>query len=138
MAIDPAARIRPVRTLDTAWWFDGCLEHRLLVQRCTTCGVLRHPPKPMCARCRSIRWDTVESTGIGSLYSYVVVHHPKAPGFDYPHLVGLVELKEGTRLVGAVVGIQPTQAKIGMPVGLTWLDVDDTLALPQFRAKGAA
>jgi len=136
MAIDPAARIRPVRTLDTAWWFDGCLEHRLLIQCCTSCGVLRHPPKPMCSRCRSIRWDTVESRGTGSLYSYVVVHHPKPPGFEYPHLVGLVELKEGTRLVGEVVGIQPTQAKIGMPVELTWLDIDDKLTLPQFRAEG--
>lgn len=133
--VDLSQRMRPVRTLDTAWWFDGCLEHRLLIQRCADCGVLRHPPRPMCAGCRSTRWDTVEATGTGTLYSYVVVHHPKAPGYDYPHLVGLVELAEGTRVVGDLIGIGPAQAKIGMPVELGWLDVDDRLTIPQFRAE---
>jgi uncharacterized protein len=135
-AVDAARRIRPVRTLDTAWWFDGCREHRLLIQRCAGCGVPRHPPKPMCGTCRSVRWDTVESAGGGTLHSYVVVHHPKAPGYDYPHLVGLVDLAEGTRLVGDVVGIDPREARIGMPVELDWHAIDEELTLPRFRAGG--
>ena len=27
-------------------------QQRLLIQRCRDCGVLRHPPQPMCGQCR--------------------------------------------------------------------------------------
>ncbi len=131
-AIRPC-RPRPALTDDNRFFFEGAKEHKLLIQRCTDCGLLRHPARPACSRCRSFVWDTVEASGRGTVYSYVVNHHPQVPGFDYPLVVALVELEEGTRLVANVTGIAPGEVEIGMPVTCSFEDFDDELSLPVFR-----
>ena len=109
-------RPRPALTQDNSFFFEGAKQHKLLIQRCTVCGTLRHPPRPACARCRSFDWDTLEASGRGTIYSFVVNHYPQVPAFDYPLVVALVELEEGTRLVANVSGITPETAAIGMAV----------------------
>ena len=110
----------------------------LLIQRCAQCGILRHPPRPACPSCGSFEWDTVTSSGRGTVYSYVVVHHPQVAGFDYPLPIAVVELEEGTRLVGDVIGVDPADVHIGMPVVAEMVAVDDELTIPMFRPAGAA
>ena len=126
-------RPRPALTQDNAFFFEGTREHKLLIQRCTSCGTLRHPPLPACAKCRSFEWDTVEASGRGTLYSYVVVHYPQVPAFDYPLPIALVELEEGTRLV-ANVDLPPEELRIGMPLVAGFADFDEELSLPVFQA----
>ena len=63
----------------------------------------------------------------------MVNHYPQVPAFDYPLVVALVELEEGTRLVANVSGITPETAAIGMPVVADFEDFDDDLTLPVFR-----
>lgn len=129
----PAPRPRPAVNRDNAFWFEAAKEHRLVIQRCTGCGRLRHPPGPCCPRCGSYEWDAAEASGRGRVYSYVVSHHPRHPAFDPPYLVALVELEEGTRLVANLVGVTPEEVRIDMPVTLEWLDPDPDLSLPVFR-----
>jgi uncharacterized OB-fold protein/acyl dehydratase len=128
-------RPRPALTQDNAFWFEGARQHRLLIQRCKQCGTLRHPPSPMCAECRSYEWDVVDASGRGTVYSFVVNHYPQVPAFDYPLAVGLMELEEGTRLVANVIGIDPGDIRIGMPVEVEWVDHDPDLTLPAFRPQ---
>ena len=47
-------RPRPAITQDNAFFFEGARAHRLLIQRCASCGTLRHPPRPP-ARVRLVR-----------------------------------------------------------------------------------
>jgi uncharacterized protein len=126
-------RPRPALTQDNAFWFEGARQHRLLIQRCKQCGTLRHPPRPMCAECRSYEWDVVDASGRGIVYSFVVNHYPQVPAFDYPLAVGLIELEEGTRLVADVIGVEPSEIQVGMPVEVEWVDHDPDLSLPAFR-----
>lgn len=126
-------RPRPALTQDNAFWFEGAKEHQLLIQRCAQCGELRHPPGPVCPQCRSYEWDTVEASGRGTVYSYVVNHYPQVPAFDYPLPVGLIELEEGTRLVANLVGVEPGDVSVGLPVEVEWQDHDPDLSLPAFR-----
>ena len=126
-------RPRPATTADTLFWFEGAKRHELLIQRCAECGRLRHPPGPMCPECRSLEWDTQQATGRGTVYSFVVNHHPQVPGFDYPLPVVLVQLEEGTRIVSNIVGAEPGEIVIGMPVEVEFVEFDDELTLPQFR-----
>jgi len=130
-------RPRPALTQDNRFFFDGAKEHKLLIQRCSNCGVLRHPPRPACAQCRSFEWETVIASGRGTIYSFVVNHYPQVPAFDYPLVVALVELEEGTRLVANVAGITPDSVAIGMPVIAGFEDFDDDLTLPVFRPATA-
>jgi uncharacterized protein len=128
-------RPRPALTQDNAFWFEGARAHRLLIQRCKQCGTLRHPPCPMCSECRSYEWDVVDASGRGAVYSFVVNHYPQVPAFDYPLAVGLIELEEGTRLVANVIGVEPGDIRIGMPVEVEWVDHDPDLSLPAFRPR---
>ena len=109
-------RPHPAITQDNAFWFEGARAHTLLIQRCVSCGTLRHPPLPACGNCGSLEWDTVESSGRGTLYSYVVVHYPQVPAFEYPLPIGLIELEEGTRVVANLEGVEPDDITIGMPL----------------------
>jgi uncharacterized OB-fold protein/acyl dehydratase len=126
-------RPRPSITQDNRFFFEGAKEGKLLIQRCSNCGALRHPPRPACPECRSFEWDTVRSSGRGTIYSYVVNHHPQVPAFDYPLVVALIELEEGTRLVANVAGIAPEAVVIGTPVQARFETFDDDLTLPVFH-----
>ncbi|MEU3691920.1 bifunctional MaoC family dehydratase N-terminal/OB-fold nucleic acid binding domain-containing protein [Streptomyces narbonensis] len=129
-------RPRPVVNRDNAGFWEGVAAHRLLVQRCGDCASLRLPWLPGCAECGSPEWDTVEASGAGTVYSYVVMHHPPFPAFDPPYAVGLIELAEGVRMISNVVGVPYDKVRIGMPVRLEFLRVDEELELPVFRAGG--
>jgi uncharacterized OB-fold protein/acyl dehydratase len=130
-------RPRPARSRDTAFFWEGVDAGRLLIQRCASCSRLRHPPGPMCPACHSLEWDALEACGRGRVYSFVVAHHPKVPPFAYPNLIALIELEEGTRLVSNLVGIDPAEVAIGMPVEVCFTRVDDSLVLPLFRRAPA-
>lgn len=125
-------RLAPSVSRDTAFFWEGVKDHRLLIQRCTGCGALRHPPRPMCPGCNSLSWDTVEASGRGTVYSFVMPQHPRYPWFEYPYIVALVELEEGTRLVTNVSGVAPEDVAIGMPVRVDYQQFDGDVVLPLF------
>ena len=126
-------RPRPSLNQDNRWWFEAAKQHELRIQRCTDCGELRHPPGPFCPNCHSLRWDTVLASGKGTVYSFVVTHHPQVPAFDYPLPIVLVELEEGVRQVSNLLGVEPDEVEIGLPVQVEFVAFDDELTLPQFR-----
>jgi uncharacterized OB-fold protein/acyl dehydratase len=126
-------RPRPLINQDNAFFWDGVKRKELLIQRCAGCGALRHPPRPMCPSCQSLEWNAVKASGRGTIHSFVVIHHPPFPPFDYPHVVALVDLEEGTRLVANLIDIDPKAVKVGMPVRIDFVAVDEELMLPQFR-----
>ncbi|MFJ6696826.1 bifunctional MaoC family dehydratase N-terminal/OB-fold nucleic acid binding domain-containing protein [Streptomyces sp. NPDC091272] len=129
-----ARRPRPVINRDNAGFWEGISAHRLLIQRCEGCGVLRFPWLPGCNACGSARWDTVEASGEGTVFSYVVMHHPAFPAFEPPYAVALVELAEGVRVISNVVGVESGEVRIGLPVRLEFRRYDAELELPVFRA----
>ena len=128
-----AKRPRPALTLDNKWWFDAAKDHRLMIQRCAQCNVLRHPPRPRCDKCGSYEWNALEASGKGTVYSFVVAHYPQVPAFEYPLPIGLIALEEGTRIVADLVDVDPADVKVGMAVEVVWQEHDEDLTLPGFR-----
>jgi uncharacterized OB-fold protein len=111
---------------------------KLLIQRCKGCGTLRHPPGPVCPSCHSFEWDTVEASGRGTVYSFVVMHYPEVAPFDHPNPIALIELEEGTRLISQLVGVKPGEVRIGEAVQVEFNSFNDgELVLPQFRPVAA-
>lgn len=135
--VDLAQRPQPLLTRDNEFWFAAAHEHRLVIQCCSDCGALRHPPAPVCPQCRSFAWHEAPASGRGTVHSFVVNHHPQAPGFAYPLAVLLVDLEEGTRLVADFAG-DVDSVEIGMPVEIEWLAYTPELTLPRFRAAPSA
>lgn len=130
-------RMRAPRGHDNGWWWEAVDRGEIPIQKCSDCGELRHPPRPMCPHCRSVRWESILASGSGTLHSFTVLHHPPIPGYELPFAVGLVDLEEGTRLVANVVDCPPGEIRIGMKVEISVEEVDDSgLRLPVFRRVG--
>jgi len=132
--VPPLEVIRPVISPDTAFFWAGTAAGELRVQRCDQCGTLRHPPGPRCRTCGAMSAGHVVAAGTGEVYSYVVHHHPPVPGKQLPIVIALVELPEGVRMVGELLGVEPDQVRIGLPVRSEFLRIDDDLTLPAWRA----
>jgi uncharacterized OB-fold protein/acyl dehydratase len=130
-------RLRAPRAHDNGWWWEGVDRGELLIQKCSECGTLRHPPRPMCGKCQSTAWTSIASKGSGTVYSFVVLRHPPIPGYDFPLPVALIDLEEGTRIVSNVVGCKPEDVHIGMKVRLSIENVDEEMKLPLFRPAAA-
>lgn len=124
---------QPRVSRDNQFFWDGVAAHEFRIQRCAECGAVRHPPRPMCPACQSLRWDTITASGEATLYSYVIAHRPHPEGFEAPYGVGLLKLPEGIRFVSNPIDIPPDELRIGMPVRLTFEDVGDGVVLPLFR-----
>ena len=124
----------PAPTLDSKGFWDGCKRHEILIQRCKDCGTLRHYPRPMCPKCNSMNTEWVKVSGKGKIYTWTVVHQPAHPAFtEVPYAVVIVELEEGVRMTSNMVGCQPDDLYIGMPVEVVFDDVTDEVTLPKFR-----
>ncbi len=130
-----AKRWQPVLNHDNRFFWEGLQAGKLLIQRCSDCQTLRHPPGPMCPKCQSLQWDTLPSAGKGEIYSYTVLHQPAIPPFEYPNPVVLIALDEGTRLVTQLSGVQPKDISIGMRVELQITEVEAGLSLPLFKPE---
>lgn len=126
-----AHAIRPSVNRDTEYFWAGCREGELRIQRCGGCGLLRHPPGPMCPECGATKPKYLVSDGRGVVYSYVVHHHPQVPGKQTPFVIALVELDEGVRMLGELDG----EPSIGLPVEVVFTKVDDELTMPSWRPR---
>lgn len=127
-------RMPPGISDDTRFFWDGLKQGKLLIQHCKSCDKLQHPPGPVCSHCQSFDLDSVESKGTGHLYSFVVMHYPEVPPFEYPNPIGLVELDEGTRIIAGLV--ECDNIEIGQRLELVINTFDGDLTLPQFRPAG--
>lgn len=73
-------------------------------------------------------------SGRGVVHTFTVNHQPWIPGFDPPYLVAIIELDEqpGLRFTTNLVGVEPDEARIGMPVQVTFEQWEDVW-LPLFE-----
>jgi uncharacterized OB-fold protein len=124
---------RPGLTHDNRFFWEGLARGVLLIQRCARCGRLQHPPAPACPACHGFEMEATAASGRGTLHSFAVVHHPPIAPFALPHVVALVDLEEGTRLVSRLVGVDPDDVRIGMAVEVEFERVDEDLVLHRFR-----
>jgi|SRR3974390_1064741 len=125
----------PIADFDSAPFWEGCRQHRLLLQCCTACDHPRFPPSGMCPRCRSMQSKWVAASGRGRLYSWIVVRHPiprEIYAGEVPYVVALVDLEEGVRIATNITCV-PEDLTGDMPVEVVFDDVTPELTLPRFR-----
>ena len=128
-----------ITSQDTEFWLQGAANGELLIQQCTACLTLRHPPRPMCPTCTSLEWSTLKAEGHGSVFSFVIYRHQPQGGIRVPYVVALIDLPEGVRLVGNVVECAPEDVRIGLQVEVVFVaDSDDAQTLPQWRPADVA
>lgn len=127
-------RVLPRVTPETEFFWTSGADGRLRFQRCTTCGLLVHPPGPICPACRTRTLEPTPVSGRATVASFTVNHQPWIPGFDPPYVVAIVEIEEqpSVRLMTNVVGIDPAAMAVGLPVRVVFAEYEDVW-LPLFE-----
>ncbi|WP_214413062.1 Zn-ribbon domain-containing OB-fold protein [Sphaerisporangium fuscum] len=116
---------------DTSPYWDACRRGELVVQACAACGRRVHLPAAECPYCGTPGPPFAPVSGDGLVHTFTVVHRSFVPEFRgrEPYVLAWVDLPEGARAFGRVVGCPPERVRIGMPVRVTFDDDD----LPQWR-----
>ena len=142
MSIVPAAAPAPERPLPTPTresqpHWDGMREGRFLLQHCSSCGKVRHYPRPVCPHCFSMESTFREAPTGGALHSWTVCHHPFSFYFkaSVPYIVALVDMDAGVRVNAQLRGVAPESLKIGQRVKLAFEPVNEQVTLPIFVAE---
>jgi uncharacterized protein len=111
-------------------FWQACMEHRLVVQRCTSCGKHQFYPRPFCLSCEATAMEWVEAAGTGTIYSITTVRIPVVDELKPPYFLALVDLDEGPRLL---TNIEGDSATIGDRVTVAWRSRNGLPPLPIFR-----
>ena len=132
-----ARPVIPAPNLDTKPFWDGCAEGKLLLQRCAVCEAYRHPPSPICPHCLSDDHRWVPANGRGIVYTFVIVREQRARGWEkmVPYVLAVVELAEGPRILTNITNVAPEEVTIGMPVEVTFAELDGSTRLPLFQPR---
>ncbi len=108
------------------FWRETPRRYNLAGSRCTLCGSVYFPPRPVCPSCpqhrQSIeRMVPFQLSGAGEVVTYTVVHEA-AEGFEMqvPYVVALVKTDEGPIITGQVVDVTPSEVRIGLRVRATF------------------
>lgn len=138
MADQAPRRPLPHPTRISAPFWQAARQHRLVIQHCPRCATFQHYPRPFCVRCLhgELEWRPV--SGRGEVYSFTVVRRAAHPWFAerVPYVHAIVELEEGPRLTTNVVGCDPADVQVGLPVRARFEDVSDDVALVLFEPEG--
>jgi uncharacterized OB-fold protein len=129
----PKPRPAPVADPDSSEYWSAAHEGRLVLQRCESCDSYQLYPRDHCISCRGpVKW--VEATGRGSVYSFTVIRQNHSRPFRdmIPYVVALVDLEEGPRVMTNIVGCEPENVAIGMPVRATFEQVSEEAGIALF------
>jgi uncharacterized protein len=127
----------PYQSPDNREFWTATAESRLLLRRCDECSAFIWYPRPFCPICGSLRTSWAQASGLGSVYTFTVVHRSTVPGYRdaVPYVVAYVELDEGPRVLTNIIGVAPEDVRIGMPVSVEFTDTGEGSALYRFTPR---
>ena len=130
----------PIVNADSAPYWEGARNDKLLLQRCGNCGALRFFPRYLCNACGSEATEWAQMSGRGTVHSFTIVHRAAFPEFQAqtPYVVALIDLAEGPRMMTNIVGEDALDVEIGDAVAVTFeARGGDGAKVPQFRRTGS-
>ena len=134
-------QLRPMPKIDadSAPFWAGTAEGELRVQRCRQCQQPRFYPRLLCPKCWSDDAEWVVTSGVGTIYSYSVVHRSpwEALADEVPYVVALVDLDDGVRLFTTITD-DPDLVRIGSRVLVSFRKLSPDVSLPVFSLMGDA
>jgi uncharacterized OB-fold protein len=129
----PGIRALPVLTALNSFFWTGGRTGRLAILRCDSCGEWIHPPSHLCPVCLSRSMTPREVSGLGTIETFTINHQPWTAELSVPYVIAIVSLNDcpSVRLTTNVVGCTPDSVRIGAPVRVIFVQLDD-VRLPLF------
>lgn len=120
---------------DTFW--EGCAKGELHIQKCEACGHRPWPVVTKCEQCGSDKLAFQPVSGKGKLTSWCTFERPYYGDLmPVPYDTIIVELDEGPWFISNPRGFSNSEATLGMPVKVAFLDCEDQhgpFSLPVFE-----
>ena len=100
-------------------------DKKLMGSRCPACDDVFLPPRALCPNCYRDQLEWVQFNGMGKLAAVTSIYIAPTTmieagyGRDNPYLAGVVELDEGVKISGQILGVdasKPEDIKIGAPL----------------------
>jgi uncharacterized OB-fold protein len=106
---------------------------KLLGGRCTKCGKVHLPPRPICDNCYSKSFKWIEIPTRGKLLTYTVIHIAPAQFQSIaPYAIGIIQLTDGLKIPSMIKGVPQEQIKIGMELMMVFGACDATQPWPHW------
>jgi uncharacterized OB-fold protein len=106
-------------------------EKKLMGSKCSKCGAIYLPPRPICNACNNDEMNWVEMSGKGTIAAFTIIAVGPIPmtvaGYDKdkPYCSGLIKMEEGMYFSAQIIGVDtahPESIKIGTPVTVDFLE----------------
>jgi uncharacterized OB-fold protein len=108
-------------------YIEGLRQHLLVARKCTSCGLIQWPPRPLCTNCQRLSFEPTSVNGTGVVYTYTIVYR----AFDHyfgasvPYGVVVVQLDAGIRMLGGWAGANVNDIACGVRVKAHFVDTAD-------------
>jgi uncharacterized protein len=107
-------------------WREMPHRYRLEAGKCKQCGFIGFPKRLICPECQSREFETIRLSREGKLLTYTIIHvGPTKFNDQVPYAVGIVELKEGVRLLSQIADCDLQKIKTGMPVHIEFRRISE-------------
>jgi uncharacterized OB-fold protein len=108
-------------------------QSKLMAGKCTRCGKIHLPPRPLCDNCFHQEFTWIPVSGKGKLLTYTVIHiAPQQFQALAPYAVGIMQLENGLKIPGMISGVAPEQLKIGMDLTIDFGTCSTAQQWPQW------
>ena len=128
----------PKPDADMVPFWEAANRREFVLLRCQKCGVWYWPA----AYCRfhenepymgNLKWE--QASGKGKVFAFNIHHRAFHPGFkeDLPYVYAMVLLEEGPMFGTNIIGCDPKEVYVGMPVEVVFEDTGTEWQLPKCR-----
>ena len=122
-------------------FWDAANEGRLVVQNCSACNRLQHPPAPVCGQCGSeddLEWK--QMSGRGKIYNYGVVHDCPVELLQeaQPFNLAVIMLEEdpGVQMYSSLPGTPVDEVPVGAGVEVVFEATANGQKVPEWQVVG--
>lgn len=122
-------------------FWEAANDHRLVIQNCTSCDRLQHPPAPVCGQCRSgdnLEWKPM--SGRGTIYNYCVVYDCPIRSLqeDQPFNLAVIMLDEDQdiQMYSHLPGTPVDDVPVGAAVQVVFEATANGQLVPEWQVAG--
>jgi len=99
------------------YWREIPQRYRMEAGKCKKCDKIFFPPRLICDSCKSREFEKINLQKEGKLLTYTIIRVAPSQYMDQaPYAMGVVELKDGVRILSQIADCDFDKLEIGMPV----------------------
>lgn len=125
--------------LSKPFW-DAANAGRLVIQHCTACNTIQHPPRPRCRDCGSDQLSWKDTSGRGHISTCAVVDDGRIGAMqpEQPFNLAVITLDDDPRVnyYSNLPGVPARTAPIGAAVEVFFKEVSADQKIPEWRVVG--